>query len=144
MDLLRIAARVAAKHDCTKCYKPIPDGQEVEAFGTLYHKGCAPKGARSPKTASPSGDGVHEAMGAQPTEAVYMSVQFPKGMDRAEAVERAKELVPCEVGGWEEVDAGEDWVAGNLECEAGFYEENPDGGEYGPDDAGVSVSWETP
>lgn len=91
-----------------------------------------------------AGPGSVPDSGGGAMEAVYMSIQFPAGMDKAEAVERAKALVPCEVGAWEEVDSGDDWVAGNLDCEEGFYEENEDGGDYGPDDAGVSVSWETP
>lgn len=77
-------------------------------------------------------------------EAVFMSVQFPKGMDKAEAVERAKALVPCEVGDWQEEQVEDGWMVGNLDCEEGFYEQNPDGASYGPDDAGVKVEWETP
>ena len=77
-------------------------------------------------------------------EPVFMSVQFPPGMPKEEAVERAKKLVPCQVGAWEEEQSEDGWTAGNLECEPGFYEANEDGGEYGPDDAGVTVSWETP
>lgn len=87
---------------------------------------------------------VPEAMGAKPTEAVFMSIQFPEGMDKAEVVARAKALIPCEVGDWQEEQAEADWMVGNMDCEEGFYDENEDGGEYGPDDAGVSVSWETP
>jgi hypothetical protein len=103
------------------------------------------------RVASPGTDGVPEAVGAKrkprakrPMEAVFMSIQHPEGMDKAEAVERAKRLIPCETGEWEEEQAEADWTVGNMDCEAGFYDENPDGGEYGPDDAGVSVSWETP
>jgi hypothetical protein len=66
-------------------------------------------------------------------------------MNKQEAIERAKALIPCEVGEFEEDDAaGDSWVTGNFYCEEGFYETNPDGGSYGPDEAGVKVSWETP
>jgi hypothetical protein len=39
-------------HDCTKCNRPIPSGDEYEAFGTLYHKKCAPKNAKNVKATS--------------------------------------------------------------------------------------------
>jgi hypothetical protein len=88
-------------------------------------------------------------------EAIFMSVEFPTGMDMKEVIKRAQTLVPCKVqaGGWEQQDSGESmpyggknrkWIVGNMYCESGFYEDNPDGGQYGPDDAGVIVTWETP
>ena len=77
-------------------------------------------------------------------EHVFIGIQFPEGMSKEEAVERAKKLVPCQVGAWEEEQSDDGWMTGNLECGSGFYEENENGGEYGPDDGGVPVSWEKP
>lgn len=31
-------------HDCTRCYRCIPAGREVFAYGVAYHEQCAPKG----------------------------------------------------------------------------------------------------
>jgi hypothetical protein len=77
-------------------------------------------------------------------EAIFMGVEFPVDMDKQEAIDRAKALIPCEVGDCEVDDSGPGWIAGNFYCEEGFYENNPDGDSYGPDDAGVKVVWETP
>lgn len=80
---------------------------------------------------------------ASAMESVYMSIQIPPGMSEDEAVGRAKALIPCETGEWYLVDDGTGWYSGNMECGAGFYDVS-DGGSYGPDDAGVSVTWEKP
>jgi hypothetical protein len=77
-------------------------------------------------------------------DAVFMGIQHPKGMPSEEAIKRAKALIPCKTGEFDIGQEEEDWLVGNMECEAGYYEKNPDGADYGPDDAGVEVSWETP
>jgi len=43
---IRMLKEESSGHDCTKCYRPIPKGDVYEAFGTLYHKKCAPKNAK--------------------------------------------------------------------------------------------------
>jgi hypothetical protein len=77
-------------------------------------------------------------------DAVFMSITVPAGMTEAQAVERARVLLPCQTETWEKVDEGNGWVVGNMYCETGYYDDHPDGAEYGPDDAGVKVEWETP
>lgn len=73
-----------------------------------------------------------------------MAISVPQGMDKAEAVRRARALLPCKTGTWEEVDESDGGVLGLMECGDGYYDAHPDGASYGPDDAGVSVEWETP
>lgn len=81
-------------------------------------------------------------------EQVQMAVRFPQGMNDQEALRRAKALVPCETTTWELEcsleKSKQTVVVGLLYCEEGYYEAHPDGAEYGPDAAGVSVEWETP
>lgn len=82
---------------------------------------------------------------------VYVQIRFPSTVSKEEAIERAKRLVPGVVGSWTEEQASDvqpvgteqGWIVGNLEIGEGAFE--PDGeAEFGPDDAGVSISWETP
>ncbi len=77
-------------------------------------------------------------------ELIFVSIEHPVGMARDEAVRRAKALVPVRTGAFETDDEGEGNIVGNLECEDGYYAAHPDGCEYGPDDAGVEIAWETP
>lgn len=77
-------------------------------------------------------------------EAVQMGVTFPKGMPRDEVLRRVRELIPCETGGWEDVDWEDGLAVGLLDCEEGFYEAAGRSSAYGPDDAGVAVEWEKP
>lgn len=77
-------------------------------------------------------------------EFVYMSISIPRGMNADEAIQRAKALLPCKTGEFELNQSDEEWIAGSMQCEIGYYENNPDGAEYGPDKKGVTVNWETP
>ena len=77
-------------------------------------------------------------------ELIYIIINVPREMDVDEAISRAKALFPCKTGEFELNQSDQDWIAGNMQCEIGYYENNPDGAEYGPDEKGVSVSWETP
>lgn len=76
------------------------------------------------------------------TEEIFMSISFPSTITKEEALERAKKLVPSTVGEWFEIDSGDGYVCGNMECEDGFYGKSDDYNKYGPDDAGVVVEWE--
>jgi len=40
-----------SNHDCTKCHRPIPEGQEEESFGVLYHADCSPEKKRRERNA---------------------------------------------------------------------------------------------
>lgn len=40
-----------SNHDCTKCHKPIPEGEETESFGVLYHAACSPEAKRKARNA---------------------------------------------------------------------------------------------
>lgn len=75
---------------------------------------------------------------------IFMGVDFPAGMPMDEVVERAKKLIPARTGGWSPTQVEDGWMVGEMECEPGFYEASPVYNEYGPDDAGVKVSWEKP
>ena len=77
-------------------------------------------------------------------EQIYMNISYPSQMADDEVLLRAKALIPCDTGMWEEEDRGEGWMSGNMGCPPGFYDSEPDGAEYGPDGAGVVVEWETP
>jgi len=77
-------------------------------------------------------------------EPVYMVIEYPAEVSEDDALARARKLIPCKTGNWEDVDSQPGMLVGNLECEPGYYDANPDGAEYGPDDAGVRVVWETP
>ena len=82
------------------------------------------------------------------TELIWAGVNFPQGMDQGEMTARAMKLVPgCT--GFEMEDGGDGWAAGNLIVPEGTInppdpDELGDTGEYGPDEAGVSVSIEWP
>ena len=75
---------------------------------------------------------------------VYININVPQGMNTNEAIQRAKVLFPCKTGEFELEQYDQGWIVGNMQCEAGYYENNPDGAEYGPDEKGVTVNWETP
>lgn len=75
---------------------------------------------------------------------VYININVPQGMNTNEAIQRAKALFPCKTGEFELEQYDQGWIVGNMQCEAGYYENNPDGAEYGPDEKGVTVNWETP
>jgi hypothetical protein len=77
-------------------------------------------------------------------ELIEMTITKPAGMTQDEAVRRARALIPCKTGSFQGYDISAESAYGSMECEDGFYENNPDGGSYGPDDAGVQVEWETP
>lgn len=78
------------------------------------------------------------------SELIIVNIEFPATMSVTEAAMRAQKLFPCKTSGFELEQVLDGSIIGNMSCDSKFYRKSGDFNEYGPDEAGVLVTWEKP
>jgi hypothetical protein len=77
-------------------------------------------------------------------ESIYMTATNPNGLPQEKLHESIRALLPFKTGAIEVEQDFDGEIAFNIDSEEGAYDEYPDGAEFGPDEHGVVVQWDSP